>query len=85
MEQELILHLKLFFSVDKDEIFMTIKASEANLEVQADLMDYHVQLVGEASTESYKRVAPYGEFQMTDAYGNLAERSKTYKKYNKMF
>lgn len=82
MEEELILDLKLFFSVDKDEIFMTIKASEANLEVQADLMDYHVQLVGESSTEPYKRVAPYGEFQMTDAYGNLAERSKTYKKYN---
>ncbi|OMJ79321.1 hypothetical protein SteCoe_20704 [Stentor coeruleus] len=70
MQDELKLSLRLFFSQDKDEIFMVIKCSEENLAVQADLMDYKVQLKDEPPPlEEYKKVAPYGDFEQKSADG----------------
>ncbi|OMJ83410.1 hypothetical protein SteCoe_15679 [Stentor coeruleus] len=43
-QEELFLEIKVFYSRDKDEIFMQVKASEANLRVQADIMDYMTQI-----------------------------------------
>lgn len=82
MQDELKLGLQLRFSQDKDEIFMLIMCSEENLQVQADLMDYHVQLVDERLTEPYKKVAPYGEFQLADSSGVSTLEKMIYKQYN---
>lgn len=92
MQEELGLDLNLFFSVDKDEIFITIKCSESNLMVQASLMDYHLQLndasyeqaMTERKTEvgefEYLKVAPYGEFELELIKNE--EKKNVYKKYN---
>lgn len=82
MEIELGLDLNLFFSVDKDEIFMTVKCSENNLQVQASLMEYKVQLNevnAPGKIPDYRRVPPYGEFDP-----KLIQKGKTnvYKKYD---
>ena len=43
-QQELMLEVKMFLSRDESEIFLKVRASEYNLRVQADLMDYQVQI-----------------------------------------
>ncbi|CAG9330895.1 unnamed protein product [Blepharisma stoltei] len=65
MQEDLKLDLKLFFSRDKDEIFCKIRASEHNFKVQADLMDYHLQLKRPESIprSGYSLICPYGRFE----------------------
>lgn len=75
-EKDLHLMFDLFYSRDKDEIFIKLKASETNLRIQADLIDYQVQVaiprpqidLGISNNSAFPKqgfslVAPYGEFQ----------------------
>lgn len=90
MQEELGLDLDLFFSVDKDEIFLTIKCSESNLMVQASLMDFHLQLndtsyeqalkMNKKENFDYLKVAPYGEFELELVKSE--GKKDVYKRYN---
>lgn len=42
MQDHLHLVVKAFYSRDKDEIFLKVRATEENLKVQADLVDYRL-------------------------------------------
>ena len=76
LEKDLHLDFDLFYSRDKDEIFMKVRASETNMRIQADLIDYQVQInvnrpgLGVYSSDDstfpkdgFSYVSPYGEFQ----------------------
>ena len=43
-QHELMLEVRMYLSKDESEIFLKVRASEYNLRVQADLMDYQVQI-----------------------------------------
>jgi Calcium-activated chloride channel len=99
-QEELMLQLKIFYSRDEDEIFIKVKASEYNLGVQADLMDYkiqvHVPRPGEQDTghhdpsdvfekKDFSEVSPYGEYQNTIKRGDQAsDLIEVYKAYTKV-
>lgn len=61
--------LKSYLSADKDQIFVLLKASEHNLKVQADLIDYKLQFNEESSEvdkfnlKPFQTVFPYGPFE----------------------
>lgn len=66
MQQELRLEVRLFFSRDKDEVFCKVRASEQNLKIQADLIDYPLQMVHRSDeTLPYQAVPPFGAFEVT--------------------
>ena len=66
MQQELHLEVRLFFSRDKDEVFCKVRASEQNLKIQADLIDYALQLAHRPDeTRTYQTVPPFGSLEVT--------------------
>ena len=91
LQEDLKLQIHSFFSRDQDEIFMKVRATEHNLRVYADLMDYQVQvnirrpkgeneLTGEMfSKEGFSEICPYGEFQ--NSINQHASIRSTYKAY----
>jgi hypothetical protein len=92
-EKDLHLDFSLFYSRDKDEIFMKIQASETNMRIQADLIDYQVQVnISRPGPEVYSNddccypkegfsfVSPYGEFQFKTIPDD--ELYSIYKTYN---
>ena len=54
-----------FYSRDKDEIFIKVRATEENLKVQADLTDYRMQFKTRAkpSRWDFKKISPYAPFE----------------------
>lgn len=75
-EKDLFLEFDLFYSRDKDEIFVKLRATETNLRIQADLIDYQVQVAisrprpdipsndeSHFPKQGFSLVSPYGEFQ----------------------
>lgn len=95
-QEELMLEVKLFFSRDQDEIFMKVRATEYNLRVQADLMDYQIQVnipreglnvaqvsAGKAYPKSgYSLICPYGEYQNKSATEENNNIWEIYKTYS---
>ena len=80
-----------------DEIFLKVRASEGNLRIQADMMDYKVQVnikrpnLGDNLNElprgvfpkkGYSSVCPFGEYQRDNSI-NIFQTYKTYKKDSK--
>ena len=66
MQEELHLVVRLFYSRDKDEVFCKLRASEQNLKIQADLIDYSLQLAHlPEETLPYQAVPPYGSLEVT--------------------
>ena len=64
LQEHLGLLIKPFLSADNDQIFVLIRASEHNLKVQADLIDYKLQLTEETvgiDKFKVKKDSQYGE------------------------
>lgn len=83
MQKDLKLAIKLFYSRDQDEIFCKIKASEHNYQVQADLIDYLLQLKRrpEDKKEGWSLICPYGPFEKSrDASDQPSTKSLIYSK-----
>ncbi|CAG9328292.1 unnamed protein product [Blepharisma stoltei] len=67
LTNDLKLEVKLYYSRDKDEIFCKMKASEYNLRVQADLMNYYLQLSRQGEPKAgFQYVYPYSGFEKDD-------------------
>lgn len=72
LQANLGLLVKPYLSGDKDQIFVLIKASDHNLKVQADLIDYKVQFNEEAAEVSkdpvlnFQKVLPYAPFEKSE-------------------
>lgn len=88
MQKHLGLEIKAFYSRDKDEIFIKIRASEENLKVQADLMDYRLQFKTrkKESKFPFKKWAPYAPFEK-DQEATLGiklggSKERNFKKYD---
>lgn len=72
LQDNLNLEVRLFFSRDKDEIFCKVKATEENLRVHADLIDYRLQIVKDEKDGKfyYTEVAPYARFERRPEKGS---------------
>ena len=73
LQEHLGLLIKPFLSADQDQIFILIQASEHNLKVQADLIDYKLQLTEETAgidkfkdKKNFQRVLPYAPFEKSN-------------------
>lgn len=94
LQEHLGLLIKPFLSADQDQIFVLIKASEHNLKVQADLIDYKLQLNEEAigiskfkEKKDFQLVLPYAPFEKSNgrSAGNInfdGDTENLYQRYN---
>jgi hypothetical protein len=95
LQEHLGLLIKPFLSADQDQIFVLIRASDHNLKVQADLIDYRLQLNEEAAgidkfkeKKPFQLVLPYAPFEKTNGGRSLGfkdlnpETESLYQRYN---
>lgn len=87
--------VKASFSGKKDQIFLLLRASEHNLKVQADIIDYKLQFnasssdLPEGKPLPFMEVLPYAPFEKADGRSgplitSLGKNPETlYKKYDK--
>ena len=93
IQEHLQLEVRLFLSRDQDEIFCKLRASEKNLKIQADLIDYLCQLqrMPQEPKTYYSEVTPFGPFETNKTIESpnqllsqyiYNEVEKYFKKYN---
>jgi hypothetical protein len=60
----LMLDIKMFYSIDKDQIYCKVRASEENLKAHADLTDYKLQFVHHPEeTKYFEKIPPFAPFE----------------------
>ena len=86
MQKELHLEVNLFYSRDKDEVFCKLRSSEDNLKIQADLIDYQLQMTHRPDeTLPYQEVPPFGALEVTpkrSLFGKTVDREALFQRYN---
>ena len=92
MQVDLHLKLELFMSIDQDQIFCKIKASEINLMNHADLVDYKLQFVKfPQDNKPYMHPPPHAPYEKNEsghfggALQHLAGKSKATQDKDKLF
>lgn len=63
LQKNLGIEFKHSFTLNNKEIIFSLKASETNLKIQAELIDYKLPLKNPESTEPFKKYPPYGDFK----------------------
>lgn len=58
----------MFYSGDKDEIFVKLQCSDENYKIHADLIDYQLQLRRQNTDvkNGYSEVMPYSSYDMRE-------------------
>lgn len=85
LQKYLKMKVKLFYSRDRDEIFCKIQATEENLQVHADLIDYRLQFKKQPDeTLDFQQIPPYAPFEKSNKAILISAESclAYYKRYN---
>lgn len=85
LSEQVMLETSPKLSVDQDEMFIKLKASEENLMVQADIDEYLLQMKKlEEENYDFQEVPPYGAFEKHDSKGLLIKKkfSEYFKRYD---
>lgn len=84
LQNNLQIDVIISISILNDKIFFKLLASDHNLQVQADLIDYQLQFKADPEDKmSFQQVPPYGPFEKRDHSDNkLSNPEDLYKRYN---
>jgi hypothetical protein len=85
LQKYLNMKVKLFYSRDRDEIFCKIQATDDNLQVHADLIDYMLQFKKQPDEIlDFQRIPPYAPFEKSNKARLISSDSclEFYKRYN---